>query len=316
MCTHRRARARRRLGRQGQPRALGRPGRARLPHHRVCTSRRASASYSSALAAEGRGLRRARAACRCASSTSPPKAPASPSRTSPRRPGARPAPRAALLKRHFFDTAALAGEFDVLATGHNLDDEAARLLGNVLHWQRRSPGPPASGAAADASQVRPQGEAAVSAERVRDRGLRVHARHRLRRRGVPQRRRRDAARLQGRAEPPRGRQPGQQARLRAASSCATGSRCSRPRAATRSSRRVRCARCGMPAWGEVCAFCKLVAEVETQAGARPAPSRRRERRAARRRGRVARAAARSRAGRPPRPQGAHLPPDAASAAAA
>jgi len=24
----------------------------------------------------------------------------------------------------------------VLATGHNLDDEAARLLGNVLHWQR------------------------------------------------------------------------------------------------------------------------------------------------------------------------------------
>ena len=22
-----------------------------------------------------------------------------------------------------------------MATGHNLDDEAARLLGNVLHWQ-------------------------------------------------------------------------------------------------------------------------------------------------------------------------------------
>src|SRR5262249_56444669 len=38
------------------------------------------------------------------------------------------------LKRHVFDTAA-AGEFDVLATGHNLDDEAARLLGNVLRWQ-------------------------------------------------------------------------------------------------------------------------------------------------------------------------------------
>jgi hypothetical protein len=25
-----------------------------------------------------------------------------------------------------------------------------------------------------------------------------------------------------------------------------------------------CTRCGMPAWGEVCAFCKLVAEIETK----------------------------------------------------
>ncbi len=40
------------------------------------------------------------------------------------------------MKRHFFDAAALEGGFDVLATGHNLDDEAARLLGNVLRWQR------------------------------------------------------------------------------------------------------------------------------------------------------------------------------------
>ena len=39
------------------------------------------------------------------------------------------------FKRHHFDRAALAGGFPVLATGHNLDDEAARLLGNVLHWQ-------------------------------------------------------------------------------------------------------------------------------------------------------------------------------------
>jgi len=39
------------------------------------------------------------------------------------------------LKRHFFDQAALEGRFDVLATGHNLDDEAARLLGNLLRWQ-------------------------------------------------------------------------------------------------------------------------------------------------------------------------------------
>ena len=39
------------------------------------------------------------------------------------------------FKRHHFDRAALEGSFPVLATGHNLDDEAARLLGNVLHWQ-------------------------------------------------------------------------------------------------------------------------------------------------------------------------------------
>lgn len=39
------------------------------------------------------------------------------------------------FKRHHFDQAAHEGGFPVLATGHNLDDEAARLLGNVLHWQ-------------------------------------------------------------------------------------------------------------------------------------------------------------------------------------
>lgn len=40
-----------------------------------------------------------------------------------------------LSKRHIFDRAALDGSYDVLATGHNLDDEAAVLLGNVLRWQ-------------------------------------------------------------------------------------------------------------------------------------------------------------------------------------
>jgi len=39
------------------------------------------------------------------------------------------------IKRHYFDAAALELGCDVIATGHNLDDEAARLLGNVLHWQ-------------------------------------------------------------------------------------------------------------------------------------------------------------------------------------
>jgi tRNA-5-methyluridine54 2-sulfurtransferase len=41
-----------------------------------------------------------------------------------------------LSKRYVFNRAALEGGFTVVATGHNLDDEAATLLGNVLHWQR------------------------------------------------------------------------------------------------------------------------------------------------------------------------------------
>src|SRR6059036_523578 len=39
------------------------------------------------------------------------------------------------LKRYHFNRTAVVKGYNVLATGHNLDDEAARLLGNVLHWQ-------------------------------------------------------------------------------------------------------------------------------------------------------------------------------------
>jgi uncharacterized protein (TIGR00269 family) len=39
-----------------------------------------------------------------------------------------------LSKRHLFNQAALDGGYDVVATGHNLDDEAAVLYGNVLRW--------------------------------------------------------------------------------------------------------------------------------------------------------------------------------------
>ena len=39
-----------------------------------------------------------------------------------------------LSKRHLFNRAAVDGGYDVLATGHNLDDEAAVLFGNVLRW--------------------------------------------------------------------------------------------------------------------------------------------------------------------------------------
>jgi uncharacterized protein (TIGR00269 family) len=39
-----------------------------------------------------------------------------------------------LSKRHLFNDAAMTHGYDVLATGHNLDDEAAVLFGNVLRW--------------------------------------------------------------------------------------------------------------------------------------------------------------------------------------
>ena len=53
-----------------------------------------------------------------------------------------------LSKRYVFNRAALEHGYEVIATGHNLDDEAATLLGNVLRWQtgmlaRQSPCLPA-----------------------------------------------------------------------------------------------------------------------------------------------------------------------------
>jgi uncharacterized protein (TIGR00269 family) len=40
-----------------------------------------------------------------------------------------------LSKRHVFNSVAVEHGYDVVATGHNLDDEAAVLLGNVLRWE-------------------------------------------------------------------------------------------------------------------------------------------------------------------------------------
>jgi len=40
-----------------------------------------------------------------------------------------------LSKRYLFNRVALENGFSVVATGHNLDDEAAVLFGNLLHWQ-------------------------------------------------------------------------------------------------------------------------------------------------------------------------------------
>ena len=56
----------------------------------------------------------------------------------------RPCSICGLIKRHEMNRIAFEQEYDVLATGHNLDDEVAVLFGNVLHWkvgylQRQSP---------------------------------------------------------------------------------------------------------------------------------------------------------------------------------
>ena len=39
------------------------------------------------------------------------------------------------VKRYHFNKVAVDLGYDVIATGHNLDDEAATLFGNVIHWQ-------------------------------------------------------------------------------------------------------------------------------------------------------------------------------------
>lgn len=54
------------------------------------------------------------------------------------------------VKRHYFNKVAYDNGFTVVATGHNLDDEAARLLGNIMHWEtghlsKMSPNLPADG---------------------------------------------------------------------------------------------------------------------------------------------------------------------------
>ncbi|MEX2549177.1 MAG: ATP-binding protein [Nitriliruptoraceae bacterium] len=56
-----------------------------------------------------------------------------------------------LSKRYEFNRVAVEHGYDVLVTGHNLDDEAATLLGNVLRWHdgflaRQHPVLPATGA--------------------------------------------------------------------------------------------------------------------------------------------------------------------------
>ena len=172
-----------------------------------------------------------------------------------------------LSKRHLFDEAARDGGYDVVVTGHNLDDEAAVLFGNVLHWQtdylgRQLPVLPGP------QRVPPQGQAAGAPRRAGDGGLLRAPRHRLHRRGVPDGRRATSTSATRRRST-RSRRP---RRARSTTSTSGSSR-GRPSASPRRRRPSRrelqaCARCGAPTTGEVCAFCRLVERATAGAGGR------------------------------------------------
>lgn len=49
--------------------------------------------------------------------------------------GRKPCALCGLVKRHIMNRLAYEGGYDAIATGHNLDDEAAVLMQNTLHWQ-------------------------------------------------------------------------------------------------------------------------------------------------------------------------------------
>ena len=163
------------------------------------------------------------------------------------------------MKRHYFDKAAIDGGFDVLATGHNLDDEAARLMGNVLRWQqdhlaRQRPVLPAHGGFV--RKVKPlylvsEYESAVYAFM---RGIDYVVEECPNAEGATQLVYKDAMN-----------------RLEAAS---PGTKMAFVReflkraqpafdAAERTEPAV-CERCGLPAFGTVCSFCRLVGEVEAK----------------------------------------------------
>ncbi|MDF1499790.1 MAG: ATP-binding protein [Anaerolineales bacterium] len=51
-----------------------------------------------------------------------------------RRGAGKPCSVCGLTRRYLMNRAALEGGYDVLVTGHNLDDEAATLMGNTMNW--------------------------------------------------------------------------------------------------------------------------------------------------------------------------------------
>jgi len=172
------------------------------------------------------------------------------------------------MKRHYFDRAAFDGGFPVLATGHNLDDEAARLLGNTLRWQtdhlaRQRPVLPPTHPKF-VRKVKPlylvsEYETAVYAFM---RGIDYVVEECPNAAGATQLAYKDALnRLE--ATSPGTKLAYVREFLRSAQPAF---------AATERGAPTECTRCGMPAFGEVCGFCRLVLEVERKR-ARTAPAR-------------------------------------------
>ncbi len=164
------------------------------------------------------------------------------------------------MKRHFFDAAALDGGFEVLATGHNLDDEAARLLGNVLHWQKDYlsrqrpvllPSHPKFVRKVKPLYLVSEFETAVYTFM---RGIDYQVDECPNATGATQLIYKDVLnRLEAES-------PGTKLRfvkefLRTAQPAFAAAAGEAPHA---------CTRCGMPAYGEVCSFCNLVREVEAK----------------------------------------------------
>ena len=199
-----------------------------------------------------------------------------------RRPGACRARRAGCRKRHLFDKAARDGGYDVVATGHNLDDEAAVLLGNTLRWDvdylaRQLPVLPAGDGFP--RKVKPL----VRLTERETAAWCIVAGDRLPGRGVPDGRRQQAPRVQGDAERLEARSPGTKAAFYLDfvenMAPAAGRRCGAVAEAGRAAT-LRCAAAARRRPDEMCAFCRLVE------GRRPtnrSPSRCSERREVRRR---------------------------------
>jgi tRNA-5-methyluridine54 2-sulfurtransferase len=174
-----------------------------------------------------------------------------------------------ISKRHYFDRVAIEQGFPVLATGHNLDDEAARLMGNVLHWRvdhlaKQSPVLEATHARF-VRKVKPlfrisEYEAAVYAF---FRGIDYIIDECPNSARATQLLYKDALnRLE--AAMPGTKLAFVQEFLRSGRPAFASANASPPQT---------CERCGMPSFGAVCSFCSLVREVETKQARRAAPRR-------------------------------------------
>jgi uncharacterized protein (TIGR00269 family) len=171
-----------------------------------------------------------------------------------------------MSKRHLIDKAALEGGFDVVATGHNLDDEAAVLLGNVLHWQteylgRQVPVLPArDGFPRKVKPLVRLSERETAAYCVL-RGIDYIVEECPMAAGNRHLRYKDALNAIEAGSPGTKHAFYFEFLAKAAGHF-------QPEAATAQDGLVACTRCGAPTTGEVCAFCRLVERVE---GAEPVP---------------------------------------------